>query len=230
VGTILFDKPVTKVGDEAFCDCSTLKSITLPDSVTELGGWAFFSCTSLQEVALSNRLKTLGDAAFSSCSMLLSITLPESLNRVGDSVFYGCSGMSAYYGKFASEDNRCLVIDNALRHFAPRGLTEYYIPQGITVIAHDAFYESLRLQKVTIPHSVVSIEEYAFYYCESLKSVYCKCTTPPSLGVSVFDNSDDGMDKPIGCKIYVPNESVDKYKSAENWSRYKSYIYPDEKY
>ena len=225
VGTILFDGPITKVGDEAFCDCSTLKSIALPDSVTELGGWAFFGCVYLEEATLSNRLKTIGDAAFSSCSTLSSITLPRSLVAVGDSAFYGCSGMSGYYGKFASYDNRCLVIDNTLRHFAPKGLTDYVIADGITTIAHDAFYESLKLKSVTIPQSVSSIEEYAFYYCESLKTVYCKRTTPPTLGVSVFDNSDDGTDKPIGCKIYVPTSAVELYKTATNWKRYKSYIY-----
>ena len=228
IGTILFDKPITKVGDEAFCDCSTLKSITLPDGVTELGGWAFFGCIYLEEATLSNRLKTIGDAAFSSCSTLSSITLPQSLGHVGDSAFYGCSGMSGYYGKFASSDNRCLVIGNTLRHFAPKGLTKYEIADGIGAIAHDAFYESLRLQSVTIPQSVTSIGEYAFYYCESLKSVYCKRSTPPELGTSAFDNSDNGTDKPIGCKIYVPTSSVDLYKAAENWKRYKSYIYGDD--
>jgi hypothetical protein len=228
IGTILFDNPVTKVGDEAFCDCSTLKSITLPDSVTELGGWSFFGCIYLEEITLSNRLKSIGDAAFSSCSTLLSITIPQSVENVGDSAFYGCSGMSGYYGKFASEDNRCLIIDNTLRHFAPKGLDSYTIPNGITAIAHDAFYESLRLKTVTIPQSVTSIEDCAFYYCENLKSVYCRPTTPPALGEGVFDNYDDGVDKPIGCKIYVPTKSVEVYKSAKNWSRYKTYIYGEE--
>ena len=229
IGTILFDKPISKVGDEAFCDCLTLKSITIPDSVTELGGWAFFGCFYLEEATLSNRLRTIGDAVFSSCSTLSSITLPQSLDYVGDSAFYGCSGMWGYFGKYASEDNRCLVVDNVLRHFAPKGLDEYTIPNGITTIAHDAFYESLRLKKVTIPQSVTSIEEYAFYYCESLKTVHCKPTTPPSLGASAFDNSDDGVDKPIGCKILVPNASVEAYKTAPDWKRYQSYIQGDDK-
>ena len=230
IGTIIFNAPITKVGDEAFCECSTLKSIALSDSVTEIGGWAFFCCDYLEEATLSNRLKTIGDAAFSSCSTLSSITLPQSLVEVGDSAFYGCSGMSGYYGKFASADNRCLVIYNTLRHFAPKGLTDYVIADGITTIAHDAFYESLKLKSVTIPQSVTSIEEYAFYYCESLKTVYCKRSTPPTLGASVFDNSDDGTDKPIGCKIYVPTSAVDLYKTAPNWKRYKSYIYGDDKW
>ena len=106
-------------------------------------------------------------------------------------------------------------------------MTEYEIPNGITTIAFAAFYESTRLQSVTIPTSVTSIEDWAFYYCENLKSVYCRPTTPPALGECVFDNSDDGVDKPIGCKIYVPEKSVDTYKEAENWKRYKSYIYGD---
>ena len=230
VGTILFNEPVAKVGDEAFCDCETLKSIVLPNSVDAIGGWAFFGCIYLQEVGMSNRVKSIGDAAFSSCSVLKSITLPESLGHLGDSVFYGCSGMAAYYGKFSSIDNRCLVVDNVLLHFAPWGLNEYEIPDGITTIAFAAFYESLRLQSVTIPASVTAIEDWAFYYCESLKSVYCKALTPPALGDGVFDNSDDGKDKPIGCKIYVPEKSVDAYKEAANWSRYKSYIYGDGRY
>lgn len=230
VGTILFDAPVTKVGELAFCECTTLKSISLPNSVTELGGWVFFACVYMEQATLSNRLKTIGDAAFSSCAALHDITLPESLTTIGDSAFYGCSGMWGYYGKFASEDNRCLIVDNVLRHYAPKGLDEYTIPDGVVTIAHDAFYESFRLKNVTIPSSVTTIEEYAFYYCEALKNVYCKPLTPPTLGESVFENSDDGVDKPIGCKIYVPEKSVEVYKEAKNWSRYKSYIYGDGRY
>lgn len=230
VGVIRFATPLTKVGEMAFCECETLESIVLPNSVDAIGGWAFFGCVYLEDVTMSNRVKSIGDAAFSSCSRLQSITLPECLNYLGDSVFYGCSGMSAYYGKYASADNRCLVVDNVLRHFAPKGIKEYEIPNGITTIAFAAFYESLRLQSVTIPASVTTIEDWAFYYCESLKTVYCKPTTPPALGESVFDNSDDGNDKPIGCKIYVPEISVDAYKEAQNWSRYKSYIYGDGRY
>ena len=230
IGTILFDAPVTKVGEMAFCECTNLKSISLPNSVIELGGWAFFCCFYFEEIGLSSRLKVIGDAAFSSCSELKEITLPDSVTTIGDSAFYGCSGMSAYYGKYASADNRCLVVDNVLRHFAPKGIKEYEIPNGITTIAFAAFYESLRLQSVTIPASVTTIEDWAFYYCESLKTVYCKALTPPALGEGVFDNSDDGKDKPIGCKIYVPEISVDAYKEAQNWSRYKSYIYGDGRY
>lgn len=222
-GLICFDAPVTKVGEEAFCECENLASISLPNSVSEVANWAFYGCIQLKSITLSERTLRIGESAFAVCQKLASITIPESVEEIGDSAFFGCNGMSAIYGKFASEDNRCLIIDNELRHFASKGVTEYSIPEYVTSICHDAFYESFRLKKVTIPASVQSIGDYAFYYCEVLESVYCRPTTPPTLGVNVFDNFDGG-DRPIGCRIYVPKESVDAYKAAENWSRYKQYI------
>lgn len=220
VGKMVFNDSVKAIGEMAFYDNRTLKSIVLPDCVIELGGWAFSGCSKLEEVTLSNGLKTIGDMAFSSCTLLHSITLPNSLKTIGDSVFFECTRLEGFYGKFASEDNRCLIIDDELWGFAPQGISEYEIPEGVMVIAHDAFYQSLTLRSVTIPQSVVVIDEYAFYYCESLKSVYCKAGVPPVLGEAAFDNY-DGV---IGCTIYVPSASVEAYKSAEGWSGYATYI------
>ena len=63
------------------------------------------------------------------------------------------------------------------------------------------------------------IGDYAFVFCSSLTSVYCKATTPPTLGeTDVFFANGSGF------KIYVPMESVDTYKSATNWSRYADVI------
>ena len=223
VGKISFKSSVLKVGESAFSESETLKTITLPNSVAEIGNWAFFGCVYLENITLGNRVSTIGEAAFSACSRLKEITLPESIETIGASAFFGCSAMTAFYGKFASEDNRCLIIDNVLVNFAPKGIKIYEIAEGITAIAADAFYES-RLTDVTIPQSVTSIGDYAFYYSESLKNVYCKASTPPMLGESVFDNFENGIDKPIGCNIYVPTASVEAYKAAPNWERYAKYI------
>jgi hypothetical protein len=90
-----------------------------------------------------------------------------------------------------------------------------------------AFEGCSNLISITIPDSVKTIGQNAFEGCSSLTSVYCKATTPPSLGESVFDNFDGNTEKPIGCKIYVPAASVETYKSAKNWSRYKGNISAD---
>ena len=49
-GVITFDAPVTSIGYEAFYDCTSLTSVTIPDSVTSIGWYAFSDCTSLTSV------------------------------------------------------------------------------------------------------------------------------------------------------------------------------------
>ena len=77
------------------------------------------------------------------------------------------------------------------------------------------------MKNVTIGNGVKSIGDNAFYCCTSLESVYCKPTIPPTGGDDMFSYSESGWSMgPIGCKIYVPRNSVGAYKSAEYWSEY----------
>ena len=124
----------------------------------------------------------------------------------------------AFYGKHASLDNRCLIINGVLNSFAPAGLTEYTIPDSVTLIGGSAFERCTSLTSVTIPNSVTSIGEDAFSDCYSLTSVYCKPTTPPTGGSYMFHYNASGR------KIYVPRNSVNAYKYAMFWNSYASDI------
>ena len=88
-GVIEFDGNVTTIGDSAFYNCSSLTSVTIPDSVTTIGEWAFRSCTSLTSVTIGDSVTTIGRSAFISCSSLTSVyckaTTPPALE--GTSVF-----------------------------------------------------------------------------------------------------------------------------------------------
>ena len=116
-------------------------------------------------------ITTIGKDAFYYCNKLTSVTIPDSVTTIGDTAFAGCSSLQEFNGKFASEDGRCLIIYGTLISFASAGLTEYTIPDSVTSIGNYAFYKCSSLTSVTIPDSVTKIGDVAFAYCYDLTSV-----------------------------------------------------------
>ena len=233
--SVTISDSVTTIGDGAFNKCSSLTSVTIPDSVITIGDYSFNSCSSLESATIGDSVTTIGDAAFAWCSSLTSVTIPDSVTTIGSSVFRDCSSLESVTigdsvtaigdSAFRNCDSLTSVIigdsvttigDYAFSNCS--SLTSVTIPDSVTTIGELAFYKCTSLTNVTIPDSVTSIGDSAFYYCSSLTSVYCKATTPPAGGSSMFSYNASGR------KIYVPMESVEAYKSASYWSSYSDYI------
>ena len=231
---------VTDIGYEAFRDCSSMQNITIGSGVTAIGTNAFYDCAGkaiincnipdgtyvekdayydvfygakFTEVIIGNSVTKIGNYAFYNCGSLTSVTIPDSVTTIGEDAFRGCGNLTS----ITIPDGVTTIGDRTFRGCG--SLTSVTIPDSVTTIGDYAFYECKRLKSVTIPDSVTTIGDYAFYDCKSLTSVYCKATTPPTLGGSyVFDSNADGS------KIYVPEGSLRAYKMAENWREYADRI------
>ena len=78
---------VTEIRDKAFCYCSELKGIIIPESVIKIGKEAFWGCDALKEVRLPDSVTEIKDYAFSDCSNLTEINIPKNLTVIGVRAF-----------------------------------------------------------------------------------------------------------------------------------------------
>ena len=214
VEDLVIPSGITTLNFAAFYGATCLKSVIIPTSVIDIKKSVFNSCTSLTSVTIPDSVTTIGSYAFSSCFSLISVTIPDSVTTIGEYAFRGCTSLTSV----TIPDSVTSIADRLFLECS--SLISVTIGNSVASIGAYAFYNCTSLTSVTIPDSVTSIEERAFRYCSSLKEVYCKPTTPPSLGDYVFD--DNASDR----KIYVPTASVDAYKAAANWSEYASAIEP----
>ena len=68
----------TTIGYAAFCDCSSLTSITIPDSITSIGSYAFYGCSGLKQIKIPLGVNALGSETLGGCSSLNTAYLPKS--------------------------------------------------------------------------------------------------------------------------------------------------------
>ena len=156
---------VTCIGNDAFDNCRSLTSVTIPDSVTSIGDSAFRYCTSLTSVTIPDSVTSIGDTAFQYCTSLASVTIPDSVTSIGGRAFDGCESLTSV----TIPDSVTSIGEDTFSGCT--SLTSVTIPDSVTSIGEFAFHDCKSLTSVTIPDSVTSIGGYAFTGCKSLTSV-----------------------------------------------------------
>ena len=162
-------------------------------------------------VILLSNITAIDGWAFQDCTNLTSIEIPNSVTNMGLQVFMGCSNLinvvlpEGITGITINEFHSC------------RSLTSINIPSSITRINNTAFAGCSSLRSVTIPENVTSIGISAFRGCTSLTTVTLEATIPPTIQSNTFDDTVQ--------TFYVPDASVETYKTATNWANYADKIF-----
>lgn len=237
---------VKQLGDSVFSDAG-LTEIELPLSITEMGTYCFSYCKKLQHLELGG-VTILRQGVFSGCTSLTKFIVPESLKQIIDYAFNNSSIDSVYISnleawcnleihdlslsknttKFYLNDTLItdLVIPDGvtvIKEYVFRGfsINSVKLPDGLIEIQYCAFQNCVNLIEITIPKSVTTIGNYAFYIDVSniaiKQTVTMLSATPPTIGSNTFNTSN--LDK-----IIVPKGSGDTYKKATNWSAFANYI------
>ena len=195
---------LTAIGSHAFDCCTSLSSITIPNTVTSIGLCAFNACTGLKSVEIPNSVKSIGNSAFIACAGLTSLTIGNSVTSIGVHAFYGCKSVKSLTipnsvtsigdGAFGDcERLTSLTIPYSVTSignsafYGCAGLTSLTIPYSVTSIGNSAFNGCTGLTSLTIPNSVTSIGEYAFRGCTGLTSLTIG-NSVTSIGDYAFEN------------------------------------------
>ena len=146
------------------------QNTTIPSSVTSIGSSAFSYCSGLTSVTIPNSVISIGFYAFSNCSGLTSVTIPNSVDSIGSGAFRNCSGLttvnfnadSCVYAGYVYSSYDSPVFGNS------SNITSFNFGSNVKAIPSYLCYGLIGLSSVTIPNSVTSIGEKAFYGCTGL--------------------------------------------------------------
>ncbi|MBD5279039.1 MAG: leucine-rich repeat protein [Bacteroides sp.] len=159
--------------DAAFSWEESLQSVTIPDSVTSIGNRAFFWCGSLQSVSIPDSVTSIGNYAFECCPSLQSVTIPDSVTSIGVNPFHDCDNVKLHISNNCNFRiiNNLLISASGVLISCLNNSKIVTIPDSVTSICNNAFFGCKSLQSVTIPDSVTFISDFAFYGCSSLQSI-----------------------------------------------------------
>jgi hypothetical protein len=154
---------VTSIDTGTFYNCSSLKSITLPNTLTYIGLIAFNRCTNLVSCKLPDGLKIIGERSFSMCSNLELNLLPSGVS-IGTQAFFGCTKLN-----LTELPNVTAIPQGAFYNCQKLALTE--LPSSITSIANRGFGNCIKMTNVKIlnTESVIKSSTEMFYYTTTIQ-------------------------------------------------------------
>jgi|GEM_PF-620999 len=175
---------VTKINQDAFDDCTGIKTLTyntnaidnnilrrmtnlvtvnVGDDITSIGSNLFSRLTNIKTINIGSSVSDIGERAFNGCSGLTSVTIPNSVTSIGDDAFNDCYNIKTLtYNTDAINRNNIEGM---------RNLETVNIGDAVTNIEEDLFSGLSSIKTVTIGNAVTNIGSKAFNGCSGLTSI-----------------------------------------------------------
>jgi len=217
IQAVYFSEVINSIGNYALRYCTSLSSISIPNSVTSIFTDAFRYCYNLTSVSIPDSVTSISNNAFSNTERLSSVSIPNGVTSITKGAFSGCHNLTS-----VSIPDSVMAVAETLFSGCAR-LTSVNISDSATSIQTGAFSSCYTLTSISIPDSVTSIGTSAFSDCGGVAELHFLPATPPTVAsASAFSSI------PTDCKIYVPTGSLSAYTTATNYPSSSTYTYIEE--
>lgn len=192
------------VWSHAFEGCTSLTSINLP-WVTTIDGYAFDGCTNLSSVTFVDGVRSISYRAFANCTALMNIDIPGSISEIGKDAFYNVGNVSIPEEAFLKDGVTRSNFGSRMVNGYVEGMVVYFnedktslmacssamtgnftIPSSVTSIHDHAFWGCTKLTSISIPNSVTKIWSNVFHGCTGLTSLNIP-NSVASIGEGAFE-------------------------------------------
>lgn len=229
---------VTSIGGNVFSGFSKLTDVSIPDSVTAIGYKAFYNCSKLEEITIPNSVVSIGYQAFQNCSKLATINLPTDLTYFGNGVLENTAWWNAqadglvycdyvlvgFKGTVPQivkvKDGTKLIAAYALK--SRTNITKLTLPDSLTVICNNAFYNCSAMATVSVGANIKTIGDYAFQDCKNL-TAFTVTDSVRTIGKGAFSGCKEMATLTLGNGLVSIGE-----KAFENCEKIEEVTIPDD--
>lgn len=238
------------VGKYAFYGCSALGNASIGAGIKSIPEYGFANCPSLNNLTIPSEVRTIDNYAFSGCSSLANLSFEggeqsddataDNILQLGsngkDPLFSDCPLDKVYIGRKLSyktssdygyspfyqnthlssveiNDAETEIYDKEF--FGCNSMKTVKIGNGVTKIGAGSFSGCSSLDYASFGYNVATIGDGAFAECAALKNFYSYAIVPPVCGSQALDDINKWE-----CNLFVPAESSDQYKTADQWKEF----------
>ncbi len=167
---------VKEIKPYAFWESKKLKKITIADSVTSIGRSCFWCCGMLEEVKLPSKLTVLEENLFYGCNKLKNIQIPETVKTIKDDVFDGSritelnipASVTEIIGLSSPTSLKKITVDPENKNYCSDENGILYSKDKTVLYRYPCASEQ---RSFVVPDTVKTIDDYAFYYCDTLRCI-----------------------------------------------------------